>query len=57
MVKGIGNIEFDFNIVCMKVHAVYLALDMESSFSEKLTKRSVTFHHSVSWQKYCEYDN
>ena len=42
----------------MKVHAVYLALDdLESSLNQKLTKRSVTFHYSVSWQQCCEYDD
>jgi len=53
MINSIVNLEFDFNIVCMKVHAVYSALDMESSFNQKLTKRSVTFHYSVSWQPCC----
>jgi len=43
MVKIVGNIVFDFNIVCKTVYAVYPALDMESSFNQKLTKRSVTF--------------
>ena len=52
MVKSIVNLETDFNIVCMKVYAVYLALDMESSFNQKMTKRSVIFHYSVSWQQY-----
>jgi hypothetical protein len=39
MVKSVGNLEFDFNIVFMKVNAVYVALDMERSFNRKLTKR------------------
>jgi len=43
MVKSDGNLKFDFNIVCMKVYAVYRVLDMERSFNKKLTKRSVTF--------------
>jgi len=57
MVKSIVNLEFYFNIVCMKVYTVYSALDMESPFNQKLTKRSVTFHSSVSWQQCCEYDD
>jgi len=42
----------------MKLYEVYSALDvLESSFSQELTRRSVTFHYSVSWQQCCEYDD
>jgi len=57
MIKSDGNLEFDFNIVCMKVYAVYPVLDTESSFNQKLTKRSVIFCYSDSWQQCCEYDD
>jgi len=42
----------------MKVYTVYPALDdMESSYNQKLTKRSVTFRYSVGCHQCCECDD
>jgi len=57
MLKIVGDLEFGFNIVCVKVYAVYQVLEMESSFNQKLTKRSVTFCYYDSWQQCCECDD